>query len=363
MRRRGERRGRRRRLQRARPLRLRDAADRHRRRRGVEGARREGDRRLPAGADAGDDARARRRRAEEGRAAREGGRAATARCSSGTSPRSAVAALGRRAVQAARRARRAGGVPPARRARRRRPLRARERDRQARDVGGRRRDHRGRRRRARRAARRLAAVDLTDAWGARDVGGVLRAAERMLDRTGDPRSQDDPARRRQPHEPRPDARAAPALEARGLSPAKDAASQARDASPFYVQKLYAQARNFSADELDDALVRLAELDHALKGGSRLANELELERALVEITRPREAAATLTCASSTLGAGAGCDARPATSCGRRRSGAARRARRPGRSASRGCGARSRSRPRRPRRRPSARRFVSVLIVER
>jgi hypothetical protein len=35
------------------------------------------------------------------------------------------------------------------------------------------------------------------------------------------------------------------------------------------------------------MVRLAELDLALKGGSRLAGDLELERALVEITRPAE----------------------------------------------------------------------------
>src|SRR5205823_4811568 len=34
--------------------------------------------------------------------------------------------------------------------------------------------------------------------------------------------------------------------------------------------------------------RDADLDHALKGGSRLANELELERALVEITQPHAA---------------------------------------------------------------------------
>jgi DNA polymerase III delta subunit len=53
--------------------------------------------------------------------------------------------------------------------------------------------------------------------------------------------------------------------------------------PYYVQKLYAQARNYSPDELSDVTVRLAELDHALKGGSRLANDLELERALVEVT--------------------------------------------------------------------------------
>ena len=34
--------------------------------------------------------------------------------------------------------------------------------------------------------------DLTDAWGARDVGGVLRATEKMLDRTGDPISKTIP---------------------------------------------------------------------------------------------------------------------------------------------------------------------------
>ena len=54
--------------------------------------------------------------------------------------------------------------------------------------------------------------------------------------------------------------------------------------PYYVQKLYAQARNYSEGELRDATVRLAELDHALKGGSRLAGDLELERALIEITQ-------------------------------------------------------------------------------
>jgi acetyl/propionyl-CoA carboxylase alpha subunit len=43
------------------------------------------------------------------------------------------------------------------------------------------------------------------------------------------------------------------------------------------------------DELDDAVVRLADLDAALKGASRVARELELERALVEVTAPTEPA--------------------------------------------------------------------------
>jgi DNA polymerase III delta subunit len=60
--------------------------------------------------------------------------------------------------------------------------------------------------------------------------------------------------------------------------------------PFYVEKLVAQARNYSVDELRDAVVRLAALDHAVKGGSRLAVDLELERALIAITRARDAAA-------------------------------------------------------------------------
>ena len=66
--------------------------------------------------------------------------------------------------------------------------------------------------------------------------------------------------------------------------------------PYPAQKLYAQVRNFSERDLDDALIRLAELDHALKGGSRLANELELELALVEMTE-RASARALTCGAS------------------------------------------------------------------
>jgi len=80
------------------------------------------------------------------------------------------------------------------------------------------------------------------------------------------------------------ARIAHRLEEQGLS-AQEAAPQI-GIKPYPAQKLYAQVRNFSGAELDDALIRLAELDHALKGGSRLANELELERALVDITEPR-----------------------------------------------------------------------------
>jgi DNA polymerase III delta subunit len=83
-------------------------------------------------------------------------------------------------------------------------------------------------------------------------------------------------------------RACQAYAEEGLS-AREAASRMKR-HPFYVEKLFAQARNYTVDELRDATVRLAALDHALKGGSRLAPDLELERALIEITRPRDAAA-------------------------------------------------------------------------
>ena len=43
------------------------------------------------------------------------------------------------------------------------------------------------------------------------------------------------------------------------------------------------ASSYSADELEAAVVRIAALDHAVKGGSRLDPVLELERAIVEIT--------------------------------------------------------------------------------
>jgi DNA polymerase-3 subunit delta len=123
--------------------------------------------------------------------------------------------------------------------------------------------------------------DLTDAWGARDVAGVLRATEKMMDRTGDPLSRTIPRIVGSLTKHVRNARAAQRLEDQGLT-AHDAAASL-GMKPYPAQKLFAQVRNFSARELEDAVVRLADLDHALKGGSRLVNELELERALVEIT--------------------------------------------------------------------------------
>ena len=128
---------------------------------------------------------------------------------------------------------------------------------------------------------------LTDAWGSRDVVAVLEASEALLEHTGDPRSRTIPRIAGILTNHVSKIRTCQALESEGLS-SKDAAVRMKS-HPFYVQKLYAQARNFSQDELRDVTVRLAELDHALKGGSRLSAELELERALIAVTQERDGA--------------------------------------------------------------------------
>jgi DNA polymerase III subunit delta len=123
---------------------------------------------------------------------------------------------------------------------------------------------------------------LTDAWGRRDVGAVLTATESLLERTHRPRSGElmriiaslvnhvGRVRRCQ------------RLADQGVRP-RDAAGHLK-MHPYAAEKAFAQAANFSAEELAAAIVRLAELDAASKGGSRLPADLELERALVEITR-------------------------------------------------------------------------------
>lgn len=130
--------------------------------------------------------------------------------------------------------------------------------------------------------------ELTDAWGRRDLPAALEACQLLLERSGDPLSGTVPRLigLLVGHVGR--VRDCQLLADEGLS-AKEAASRLKR-HPFYVEKLYAQSRSYDRDELRRAVVRLAELDHAVKGGSRLAVELELERALIDITRPRPSAA-------------------------------------------------------------------------
>ena len=123
---------------------------------------------------------------------------------------------------------------------------------------------------------------LTDAWGARDVPGVLRAAEAILERGERPR-RDETTRlvaRFAAHVQT--VREVQELAAEGITPREGASRLRRN--PYYVQKLFAQSGNFSSEELGTALVRAAELDLAVKGDSRLPSDLELSRALVDATR-------------------------------------------------------------------------------
>jgi DNA polymerase-3 subunit delta len=122
---------------------------------------------------------------------------------------------------------------------------------------------------------------LTDAWGRRDVAAVLAAAESRLERSDRPRSAELPRLVGMLVKHVGRVRACRTLSEEGVTP-REAASRLK-MHPFAAEKAFAQARTYSDEELGDAIVRLAKLDHALKGGSRLAPDLEFERALVEVT--------------------------------------------------------------------------------
>jgi len=123
---------------------------------------------------------------------------------------------------------------------------------------------------------------LTDAWAQRDPARTLEASETIFEREGKARRDTAPrlagalgnhvARLRQCRR----------LAGEGVRP-RDAAGKLR-MHPYYAEKVFAQAGNFSDDELRDAVVRLAELDLALKGKSRVQPDLELQRALVDLSR-------------------------------------------------------------------------------
>jgi DNA polymerase III subunit delta len=121
---------------------------------------------------------------------------------------------------------------------------------------------------------------LSDAWGSRNAGDVLAACEAELEKGVEPfliavrlAAQVGLVR------------AVQVLADDGLG-AREIAARIKK-HEFRVRKALGHAERYSRDELDAAIVRLAELDAALKGASRVSNELELERALLEITAARE----------------------------------------------------------------------------
>ena len=123
---------------------------------------------------------------------------------------------------------------------------------------------------------------LTEAWAAHDAAKALAASETIFERDAKPR-RDTAARLAAAlggHLGK--LRSVKRLAAEGVR-AREAAGRLR-VHPYYAEKLFSQAEGFSREEIHDAVVRVAELDGALKGQSRLAPDLEVQRALVDLTR-------------------------------------------------------------------------------
>ena len=129
-------------------------------------------------------------------------------------------------------------------------------------------------------AQEASAWAIMDAWGARDLPGALAACQSDLEHGADPfavtmRLSSQVALVRQ----------ARALSEEGLG-VKDIAKRLRK-HEFRVRKALGHAENYTRDELDEAVIRLATLDASLKGASRLTGDLELERAIIELVRTPE----------------------------------------------------------------------------
>jgi len=130
-------------------------------------------------------------------------------------------------------------------------------------------------------AREATAWALTDAWGDRDLAELLAACEAELARR-------DPfgiSTRLTAHVGL--VRAVQLLAVDGVA-GREIAKRLK-IHEFRVRKALGHADRYTPEELDAAVVRLAALDAAIKGASRLSGELELTRALVDLTRSADAA--------------------------------------------------------------------------
>jgi DNA polymerase III delta subunit len=126
---------------------------------------------------------------------------------------------------------------------------------------------------------------LTDAWAGRRPGAVLEIAERMFGHADKPRRDTAPRLAGSLNGHLTRMRQLKRLANEGV-PAREAAV-ALKMHPFYGEKVYRQAEAFSDEELASATIRFAELDLALKGGSRLAPDVELVRALIDVSTEPE----------------------------------------------------------------------------
>lgn len=127
---------------------------------------------------------------------------------------------------------------------------------------------------------------LTDAVGSRDGALALAVSETIFERDDRPR-RDVSARMAGAiggHLER--VAVLKRLAARGIG-SKEAASEL-SMHPFRAQKLSEQADGYSAEELENAILRLAVLDGALKGQSKLTPDLEVQRAIADVVRRPQA---------------------------------------------------------------------------
>jgi DNA polymerase III subunit delta len=131
-------------------------------------------------------------------------------------------------------------------------------------------------------AREATAWAITDAWGERDLPTLLAAAEAELER----REPFGISTRLASHVAL--VRNAKLLAAEGV-PGREIAKRLK-IHEFRIRKALGHADRYGQDELDAAVIRLAQLDAAIKGGSRLSGELELTRALIDLTAAAEPAA-------------------------------------------------------------------------
>lgn len=127
------------------------------------------------------------------------------------------------------------------------------------------------------------AWDLTDAWGDRDLARALTVIEGEYRRSAHPTQEPNAfASRLSAHVLRL-ARTKSMLDRGARVPE---VAKALGIKEYPARKLAAQAERFSIEDLRAATVRIARLDHALKGGSKLAPELEVQLAVADVTRER-----------------------------------------------------------------------------
>ena len=125
-------------------------------------------------------------------------------------------------------------------------------------------------------AREATAWAITDAWGERDLPTLLAATEAELER----REPFGISTRLAAHVGL--VRSVQLLAAEDL-PTREIAKRL-NLHEFRVKKALGHAKHYADDELDAAVVRLAALDAAIKGASRLSGELVLTRTLIEVTK-------------------------------------------------------------------------------